>query len=200
MYNLELSIELPLPPAPPPPLPPRSGNLKIAPFVHHQQIPFVVRSKTLTNNPMPSSIFIYIIILFVYGAGIWSWVFFISASVWGCWNWNFWTKSIRSSAIFEAWLQRPSPCLIYSAPLDVNADGGWARHARRAHNVVFWTILSSYSSILDVLMYGEVDEIGKTIFPTWRHILYQNKVLLLYKNPHGTAVGIIVVHVFIEFP
>ena len=54
-------------------------------------------------------------------------------------------------------------------------------------------------------MYGEIDKIklGKTVFPNWRHILSRNKYwssIYCKKNPiHGTAVGIIVVHFFIEF-
>ena len=47
--------------------------------------------------------------------------------------------------------------------LDVDADGCWARQARSAQKKYFRTVLSSYSSDLDVHVYGEIDNIpGKT--------------------------------------
>ena len=52
-------------------------------------------------------------------------------------------------------------------------------------------------------MYGDVDKIkiGKTLFPSWRHILSQNQqqLLTVEKFHSSTAVGIIVVHLVIEF-
>ena len=50
-------------------------------------------------------------------------------------------------------------------------------------------------------MYGEVDNIklAKTLFPNWRHNLSRNKEYLTEKKNHDTAVGIMVVHLFIEF-
>ena len=58
--------------------------------------------------------------------------------------------------------------------------------------------------ILGILMYEAVDKIkpGKTLFPNWRHILSQNYYRNIYcsnKNLHGIVVGIMVVHLFIEF-
>ena len=48
-------------------------------------------------------------------------------------------------------------------------------------------------------MYGEIDEtkLGKTSVPNWRHICPKTKILG-ERNPHVTAVGIIVVHLFVE--
>ena len=50
-------------------------------------------------------------------------------------------------------------------------------------------------------MFGEVGKIklGKSSFPHRAHNLSQHNKYILKKNPHGTAVGIIVVHWFIEF-
>ena len=48
--------------------------------------------------------------------------FSVSASVWDARNWNFSVKSLRSSAVFGGRLQRPSPCLIRSAP---RRERGW---------------------------------------------------------------------------
>ena len=50
-------------------------------------------------------------------------------------------------------------------------------------------------------MNGEVDKIklGKTLFPNWRHIFMETNNIYCIKKPHGTAVGIIVVRLFIEF-
>ena len=55
-------------------------------------------------------------ILFFEGTGIWLGVFLVSASVWDSRNWNFYVKSLRSSAVFGGRLQRPSSCLIRSEP------------------------------------------------------------------------------------
>ena len=52
----------------------------------------------------------------IFFGGIWSGVFFVSAPVWDYWNWYFSVKSLLSSAVFGERLQRPSPCLIRSAP------------------------------------------------------------------------------------
>ena len=54
--------------------------------------------------------------------------------------------------------------------------------------------------VFGILMYGSVDKkkLGKTLFPNWRHILKTNNIYS-NKNPHGIVVGIIVVHLFIEF-
>ena len=48
--------------------------------------------------------------------------FFVSASVSDARDWNFSVKSLRSSAVFGGRLQRPSPCLIRSAP---RRERGW---------------------------------------------------------------------------
>ena len=57
--------------------------------------------------------------------------------------------------------------------------------------------------IIRILIYGEVHKIklDKTLFPNWRHILPQNKNNVTVKKLHGTAVGIIVVvvYLFVEF-
>ena len=77
--------------------------------------------------------------------------------------------------------------------MDAERDKGEAR--KKLH-------FEWYSPVsLRILMYGEVDKIklGKTLFPNWRNILSQNKYYFYCKkNPQGTAVGIIVVHLFIE--
>ena len=50
-------------------------------------------------------------------------------------------------------------------------------------------------------MYGEVDNIkfGKVSFPNWRNILSYSKQFFIKKKKHGSAVGTIEVHLFIEF-
>ena len=49
-------------------------------------------------------------------------------------------------------------------------------------------------------MYGKVDKIklGKTLLPNWRHSFVPKQIIILdwKKKKHGTAVGIIVVHLF----
>ena len=64
----------------------------------------------------PVHTYIYIMIFLVEATGIWSGVFFVSASVWDSRNWNFWVKLLRCNAGFGGRLKRPSPCLIRSAP------------------------------------------------------------------------------------
>ena len=61
---------------------------------------------------------------FFEGTGIWSPVFFVSASVRDSRNWNFSVKPLRSSAVFGGRLKRPSPSALSVPQLDVNADGG----------------------------------------------------------------------------
>ena len=56
-----------------------------------------------------------IMIIFFEGTGSGQEIF-VSASVWSSRNWNFWVKSNRSRAVIGGRLQRPSPCLIRSAP------------------------------------------------------------------------------------
>ena len=54
--------------------------------------------------------------------------------------------------------------------LDVNADGSKRETRKNMH-------FERYSPvILGILMYGAVDKVqlGKTLFPNWRHILSQN--------------------------
>ena len=141
---------------------------------------------------------IYMMILVFEGTRIWSGVFFVSASVWDSRNWNFSVKSICSSAVFGGRLQRPSPCLIRSAPGRERGQTPSETSEKCARTTRF----ERYSPvILRISMYGEVDKInlGKKTFPNWRHNQSQNKEYLLKKNPHGTAVGIIVVHLFVEF-
>ena len=116
--------------------------------------------------------YIYMIFFFFFRSG----VFFVSASVWDARNWNFSVKSLRSSAVFGGRLQRPSPCLIRSA---LRRGRGWMlseTSEKRAKKCILNGI-SSYSSDLNVHVYGEVDNIklGKTLFSNWRLSLSQNK-------------------------
>ena len=61
-------------------------------------------------------LYIYKMVLFFEGTGIWSQGFFSSQPQWDSRNWNFSVKSLRSSVVFGGRLQRPSPCLIRSEP------------------------------------------------------------------------------------
>ena len=72
------------------------------------------------------------------------------------------------------------------------------RDKREARITLYFERYSSV--ILRILVYGEVDKIkpGKTLFPNWHHILSQTYLLYCKNNPHGTAVGVIEVHLFIE--
>ena len=79
-----------------------------------------------------------IIIIVFEGTGIWSGVFLVSTSVWDSRNWNFLVNSLRSSAVFGGRLQRPSPCLVRSAP---RRERGWGlSETRSAKFFVFWAV------------------------------------------------------------
>ena len=94
---------------------------------------------------------------FFEGTGIWSGVFFVSASVWDSRNWNFSVKSIRSSAVFGGRLQRPSPCLIRSAP---RRERRWGLNetCEKCANFLYFERYSPVNLQM-ILMYGEVDKI-----------------------------------------
>ena len=100
-----------------------------------------------------------------------------------------------------------APCRALSIQhLDVNADGGWARKSGSAQKRLVWTLLSIYSSDLDV----HVCVWGGWQQKTWHDIISKLKSYFVPKqtniycqnNHHGTAVGmtsVVVVHFIIEF-
>ena len=90
-------------------------------------------------EPLLYMYIVYIMFLFFEGTGIWSGVAFVSVSIWVSRNWNFSVKSIRSIAVFGGRLQRPSLCLIRSAP---RRQRGWglSETSEKCVFFLFWAV------------------------------------------------------------
>ena len=72
------------------------------------------------------------------------------------------------------------------------------RNKREARKIMYFERYTPV--ILRILMYGEADTIklGKTFFPSYFAVSPKTNNIYCKTNHHGTAVGIIVVRLFIE--
>ena len=77
-------------------------------------LPCPTRSMGAGECRRPCGAIVYTMSLVFDRTGIWSAGLVVSASVWDSRTWNFWVKSLSSSAGFGGRLKRPSPCLICS--------------------------------------------------------------------------------------